>query len=81
MCSSRYICTVDRTLGALLKPYNQSEIARHVGVPRGRVNRWANGESVPEVQHLPRLAEILRIPVEELALVIAGESQQRAAAS
>ena len=68
-----YICRVDTPFGELLKPYNQSEIARYVGVTRSRVSRWANGQGAPEVQHLPRLAEILRVDIATLARIISKE--------
>lgn len=62
------------TLAVLLRPYNQSKVARHIGVSRDRVNRWAAGQAYPEVQHLPRLAEILRVDVSTLTEIIAASA-------
>jgi transcriptional regulator with XRE-family HTH domain len=69
------------TLAAVLKGYNQAEVARHVGVTKTRVNRWARGESFPEVRDLPKLAEILRMTVTQLTAVIAGSSAEVGRAS
>jgi transcriptional regulator with XRE-family HTH domain len=55
----------------LLRPYKRTEIAKQLGVPRKRVDKWANGISLPAITELPRLAEIIRVPLDFLVASIA----------
>jgi transcriptional regulator with XRE-family HTH domain len=55
----------------LLRPYKRTEIAKEMGVPRKRVDRWANGVSLPAITELPPLAKIIRVPLDYLVASIA----------
>jgi transcriptional regulator with XRE-family HTH domain len=68
---------VDRTLASLLGGRNQSEIARRLGADRKRVHSWANDQSSPSVQHLPALAEILDVGLDELTRIVAEDARRR----
>jgi transcriptional regulator with XRE-family HTH domain len=55
----------------LLRPYKRTEIAKKLGVECKRVDKWANGLSLPAITELPRLAEIIRVPLDFLVASIA----------
>lgn len=59
------------TFTGLLNRSNQAKVARHVGIPKTRVNRWAHGVSDPDVALIPKLAEYFGMSVEALTLLIA----------
>jgi transcriptional regulator with XRE-family HTH domain len=64
-------------LADLLRPHNQSELARKLGVPAKTVNRWARGHFSPDVAVLPKLAEVLAVDLAELTTIVAEDSKSR----
>ncbi len=67
------------SLAGKLRLYNQSEIARRLGVKPKVVGRWARDEFSPEVANLPRLAEVLEMDLAELTTIVADDSKRRSA--
>lgn len=63
-----------RTLSGLLQPFRVSAVAEAVGVSRAAVNAWRAGTAVPDVLRLPKLAELLRIDLGELAQIVADDA-------
>ena len=45
---------------------SQEALAERVGVTRQTVAKWENGESVPDVLHADRLAELFEVSLDEL---------------
>lgn|GEM_PF-3412119 len=48
--------------------WNQLELARRLGVPRGRLGKWERGVNEPSLEDLAALSETLEVPLEELGL-------------
>lgn len=46
--------------------WTQEELAARVGVSKGAVSKWENGQSYPDLPLLPRLAALFRISVDQL---------------
>jgi transcriptional regulator with XRE-family HTH domain len=67
------------TLAELLRPYNQTRIAEHLGVTRGAVSAWSTGETVPASDKIAALAEFLRIDIGKLSTLIAEAASKRRA--
>lgn len=44
----------------------QSYLARKCGVSVVAVSQWVNGKAKPNPQHLERLSELLKVPVQDL---------------
>lgn len=47
---------------------SQEELAKALGVTQGNVSQWENGDSMPRINKLEKLAEVLGIDVKELLL-------------
>lgn len=45
---------------------NQTELGHAVGVGQGAVSKWESGESAPEASDLPKIALVLRVPLDLL---------------
>jgi len=52
--------------------YTQEELAEQLGVERTTVVRWERGDTEPQPWHRPRLAEFLRVTLEELDELLAA---------
>lgn len=65
------------TLSDLLSHSNQSSVARALGRPRAYVNAMARGRRNPDIADLPKLAEILRVDLDALTRIVAGDAQRR----
>lgn len=50
--------------------WTEGEIANKVGVSRAAVNQWLNDVSRPSLEQLPKLSDLLGVPVLELAAII-----------
>jgi putative transcriptional regulator len=48
--------------------WNQSELARRLGVPRGRLGKWERGVNEPSLEDLAALSETLEVPLAELGI-------------
>jgi transcriptional regulator with XRE-family HTH domain len=48
--------------------WNQGELARRLGVPRGRLGKWERGLNEPSLEDLSALSETLEVPLEELGV-------------
>ena len=68
---------MDATLTAILRPYNQTRIAEHLGVTRSTVHSWVHGMTGPSSDKLPKLAAFLRMDLGVLAEVVADDAQRR----
>lgn len=44
----------------------QSELAKQLGVTQGAVSQWENNSTRPDIDLLPKLAELLNCSVDEL---------------
>jgi len=66
-----------QTLAEYLRPYRQDAVAEAVGVAKTAVHGWYHGRTFPRDEHLPKLAQFLRITVSELAAVIADDRRRR----
>ena len=44
----------------------QKELAERVGVSYQTIQTWESGTAQPRLRHIPRLAEALGVPAEEL---------------
>jgi len=44
----------------------QTDLAKKVGVSMKTVQSWESGRSLPRLRHIPRLAEALGVPADEL---------------
>ena len=70
---------MEQTLGmriALLrkqKPMTQEELAEKMEVSSQAVSKWENDLSCPDIQSLPRLAQLLGVTVDEL---LSGKAQE-----
>lgn len=65
------------TLARLLAPYRQEAVAEAVGASKSAVHCWYHGLTLPRDEHVPRLAGFLRVPIGQLAELIAEERKQR----
>lgn len=70
---------MDDTFTGLLNRSNQAKLARYIGIPKTRVNRWAHGVSDPDVALIPKIAEYFGMTVESLTLLIADNRVGRRA--
>lgn len=50
---------------------NMTEIARRVGVARATVYNWEKGQ-LPSIKHIPELAKVLGVSIEELVMEYAN---------
>ena len=55
---------------------NQSELAERIGVTNKAISRWETGRGYPDIETLPKLAEVLNISIPEL---LQGERLVRSA--
>ena len=60
-----------------LNGFTQDEMAEKLGVSPQAVSKWENDLSCPDIQSLPKLAEVLQVSAEEL---LQGEVLSAAAA-
>lgn len=44
----------------------QAELGEHLGVSAKVISKWENGESLPQCEHLPNLADAFHISIDEL---------------
>jgi transcriptional regulator with XRE-family HTH domain len=51
----------------------QKELAAKVGVSYQTVQTWESGKAQPRLRHIPRLAEVLGVPPEELLEAFEGK--------
>ena len=58
------------------KELTQDQLAAAVGVTQGAVVQWENGTTAPRFRTLPRLAEVLGVPVDKLVEAI-NENEAR----
>ena len=58
------------TLSELLEPFNLAKLARDLDVEYTTVAGWRKGAQ-PQVRHLPKLAEYLRVDLAELTRICA----------
>ena len=71
---------MSRTMGAIIcearknKGMTQAELAQSMNVTDKAVSKWERDLSCPDVSSIPRLAEALGIPLEEL---MSGKSVQK----
>ena len=52
---------------------NQSELATLLGVTNKAISRWETGRGYPDIETLPKLAEVLNVSIPEL---LSGEREQ-----
>lgn len=45
---------------------SQSKLGKIVGVTRGAVSQWEQGETVPSMEHLIMLAKHFKLPLEQI---------------
>ena len=55
--------------------YSQEGLAEAVGVDRSTIVRWERGERTPLPYYRPRLAEALRVSLEDLAVLLPPASR------
>ena len=66
------------TLGETLKAHrkrcglSQEKVAAHLGISRQAVTKWENNQTVPSTDNLIALAELYRLPLDELAGIKTG---------
>lgn len=48
------------------KDMSGARLGRKIGVTRSLVSRWVSGKSFPRTEDLPKLAEALDVPVEQI---------------
>jgi transcriptional regulator with XRE-family HTH domain len=51
----------------------QKDLAEKVGVAYQTIQTWENGTAQPRLRHIPRLAEVLGVPAEELLEALEGK--------
>lgn len=49
-----------------IKGYTQDDLAEKMGVSRQSVSKWENGESMPEVSKIVKIADYLEVSMDEL---------------
>ena len=62
---------------ALLRGRTQASIAEQMGCALPHVNCWLNGAKQPRYERLCQLAEVLDVPVDDLALKLREISNER----
>jgi hypothetical protein len=65
------------TLNELLEPFNLAKLARDLDVEYTTVAGWRRGAQ-PQVRHLPKLAEYLRVDLAELTRIVADNAANSA---
>jgi transcriptional regulator with XRE-family HTH domain len=63
---------VDKTLASILERYRPQAIAEATFVTRQNAHGWRTGATLPSVDVLPRLAEFLEMPLDELTRLVAS---------
>ena len=48
----------------------QKELGEQIGVTYQTIQTWESGKAQPRLRHIPRLAEVLGVPTDELLEVI-----------
>lgn len=51
--------------------FSQEKLAEYLGVERSTIGRWEGGKATPQPWNRPKLAQLLRISIEELAELLA----------
>ncbi|TAM88872.1 hypothetical protein EPN42_08525 [bacterium] len=62
------------TLAEMLRPYRTKAIQEATGAARQTAFAWRQGTVIPGPDWLPALAELLRMDLGELALIVAQDS-------
>jgi len=59
------------------KGITQKQLAKDFGVEQGCISRWASGKASPHISKLPKLSEVLNVPLAELVVMFAcaGEGE------
>lgn len=58
---------------------SQESLAETIGAETSTVARWERGETTPQPWHRPRLAEALKIAVEDVGGLLENEAPERPA--
>lgn len=52
---------------------SQDELARDLFISRQAISKWENAEATPDLEHTVKLAEVLKVSLDELILAKAPE--------
>jgi transcriptional regulator with XRE-family HTH domain len=52
----------------------QTELAERIGVSMKTVQAWEGGRAQPRLRHIPKLAEALDVPAEQLVEIFEGKA-------
>lgn len=65
-----------KKLKSLLKRGDQTRLAVYLDISPQSVQQWTTGETTPELDKIPRIAEFIRVPKEDLLELLLQEDDE-----